>query len=106
MQGCRRGAVDPLRFLLGDEPAIGREQRIEFQRPEERVVAEIESDECAELDDLLLRVVLAELIEERRIDGVGIACRQFAVAQRQLVRLGEAVALRIAVDALVQQIFG
>jgi hypothetical protein len=42
-------------------------------------------DEEAELDDLAFRVVRAQGVEERGIDGVRVGRHQLAVAQRELV---------------------
>jgi hypothetical protein len=69
------------------------------------VIAEIEADEGAELDDLVVAVMLAQLVEKGGIDRVGIDRHQLAVAQRNLFRRGEAPALGIMVDAFVEQLF-
>ena len=47
-----RGAIEARRFLLAHQPSVGREHGIELQRAEEGVVADVEADEGAELDEI------------------------------------------------------
>ena len=65
----------------------------------------IEADEGAELDDLVIAVMLAQLFEKGGIDRVGIDRHQLAVAQRDLLGRREAPARGIIVDAFVEQLF-
>ena len=65
----------------------------------------IEADEGAELDDLVIAVMLAQLVEKGGIDRVGIDRHQLAVTQRDLLGCSEAPALGIIVDAFVEQLF-
>lgn len=99
------GAVDARRFVLADQAAVGREHRVELQRPEESVIADVETDEGAELDDLLLGIVPAQLAVEPGADLGRVERHQLAVAQRELFRLGKARARRVIGDALVDVAF-
>ena len=93
LEGAGCGAVDLLGFVLADQSSVWREHRIELQRPEEGVIAEVEAEKEPELDDLLFAVMLAQLVEERGVDRIWIGRHQFAVAQRQLLGGRELVAL-------------
>src|SRR5688572_3326585 len=77
----RSAAVDARGFVLAHQPAVGREHRVELQRAEEGVVTDVEADEGAELDDVLLGIMPAQLVVERRVDPVRVERHQLAVAQ-------------------------
>jgi len=69
------------------------------------VIAEIEADKGAKLDDLVVAIVFTQLLNKGGIDRVGIDLHQLAVTQRDLLRFSEAPALGIMVDAFVEQLF-
>ena len=60
------------RFGLAHQPAVGREQWVEFQCAEKRMIAEVEADEGAELDNLVVAVVAAQLIENAASTASGL----------------------------------
>ena len=70
LQRGRRRAVNLFRLRLAYQAAVGGELRIEFQRAEKRVIAEIEADEGAELDDLVVAVMLAQLVEKSGLTDI------------------------------------
>ena len=68
------------------------------------MIAEVESDEGAKLDDLVVAVMLPQFVEEGGIDRVGINRHQLAVAQRNLLGSGEALAPGVIIDAFIEQL--
>jgi hypothetical protein len=67
------------------------------------VIAQVETDEGAELNDLVVAVVLAQFIEKRGVDRVGIGQHQLAVTQSDLFRRRKTSTRGMIADALVEQ---
>jgi hypothetical protein len=70
------------------------------------VEAQVHSDEQGKFDDLIVAVVLSQSVEERSVHCVGVCAHEFAIEQSDLLCFGIAVAVSIALDAFVEQLFG
>jgi hypothetical protein len=105
VEGGGGTAIELFRLLLGQQLSFRRKQRIEFERAEKCVEAQVHSDERCKFDDLIVAIVLSKFIEERSVYCVGAGTHKLAIAEGDLLGFGIAVAVSVILNAFVEQLF-